>query len=141
MSSVDCYLPYFHLHSRETSWKHSGEFLLGKRSLLSSVHLDFGLLTTEGGRLCTRALFALCWLAKGEKTKAPWIGRQELAFGSIAVDFWRRRGPVRVGAGGLGKLRGCPSLPTTRSYHSPSGTSSTRAKSCMSFSYRVEGGV
>lgn len=141
-SLMDCYrLPYFHLCSRKTSWKHSEEFLPEKLTLFSPAHLDFGLLTTKGGRLCTKALFALCWLAKGDKIKASWLGRQQSAFGSIAVGFWRRRRSVRVWAGGSGKVRGCPSLPTTPSSRSPSGTSSTSAKTCMSFSCRVEGEV
>ena len=109
-SLMDCYLPYFHLCLRKTSWKHSGEFLPEKGTLFFPVHLDFGLLMAKGGRLCTRALFALCWLAKGDKIKAPWLGRQESAFGSIGVCFWRR-GSVKVGAGGSGKLRGVLPFP------------------------------
>lgn len=88
-----------------------------------------------------RALFALCWLGKGDNIKTPWLGRQESAFGSIAVGFWRRGRSASIATRGLGKLRGCPSLPTSPSLLSPSGTSPTRAKTCMSLRYRVEGEV
>lgn len=138
---MDCYLPYFHLYLRKASWKHSGEYVPEKETLFSPVHLDFGALTTRGGALCMRALFALCWLGKGDNIKTPWLGRQESAFGSIAVGFWRRGRSASIATRGLGKLRGCPSLPTSPSSLSPSGTSPTRAKTCMSLRYRVEGEV
>lgn len=82
-----------------------GNILPEKGTLFSRVRLDFGLLMARGGRLCTRALFALCWLAKGDQIKAPCLGRQESALGSIGMRFWRKES-VKVGAGGLGKLRG-----------------------------------
>lgn len=70
-------------------------------------------------------------------------GKGTQAQGSVASStgvLWRRR-LMKVGAEGLGKLRRSPTLPTIPSSGSSSGTSSARARTCISFNCRVEEGV